>query len=166
MIFMTRRMKLTDEQIAGVCRELLASRRRVTWRGVRAVLSERFGATGRNARVCEILRKMAANAPLVPLSGPADLSLIERLERAEKRAALSEERERSQQDYYARRYAERADQAERELQQKYSGLSGEIESLRRRPTAEQYLRVHQQLAEANRRIAEYESGEIPLPQRR
>ena len=150
-------MKLTDEQIEGVCRELLTSRRRVTWRDVRAVLLERFGATGRNARVCEILRKMAANAPLAPLSDPADLSLIERLELAERRAALSEERERTQQDYFAKRYAERVDETERELQRKYGGLAREMESLRNRPTAEQYLRIYQELAVLRRRLAELEA---------
>ncbi|MGH8327856.1 MAG: hypothetical protein ACRET2_13975 [Steroidobacteraceae bacterium] len=147
--------KLTPEQIEAACRDLLRSRHRVTLRAVMAELHHRHGATGRTERVSKILSRLEASREAF---GPAHhqpsadiTALLPRLQAAEARAARSEEIERQHQDYWARRYAEKAD----ELERRYAA------ALKSRPaiTTDQYLRLQQRIAELARRLSQYESVE-------
>jgi len=146
--------KLTDAQIEALCRELVAVQRRVGVRTIMAELRRRHGASGRTARVAQILRRAEQSISVVPAAGEgraALLTMAERLRQAEVRAARAEELERRHQDYWARRYAEKAD----ELERKYAAV------LKSRPaiTSDEYLRLHQRVAELSRRLARYEPVE-------
>jgi hypothetical protein len=107
--------RITDVSLRGVCRELLRAGRPVSHRALRAILHERFGATGKTARVLKIWREESlrvasakqASDPLPSVPAlPADIQqLQQRLTRAEAEAAeqnvraeLAELRERSHQD--------------------------------------------------------------------
>lgn len=142
--------KLTLDQIEVVCRDLLRSIRRVTVRAVMIELHRRYGAAGRTERVSEILRRLEASGTFNPPREPADTAaLLQRLEVAEARAARSEEMERRHQEYWAKRYAEKAD----ELERRYAA------GMKARPaiTTDQYLRLQQRAAELARRLSQYES---------
>ncbi len=144
--------RLTPEQLESACRDLLMSRRRVTVRAVMAELRRRHGASGRTERVRQTLHRLDASQPLEPTRDPAasdTATLLERLQAAEARAARSEELERHHQDFWAKRYAEKAD----ELERRYAAV------LRARPaiTTDQYLRLHQRIADLTRRLSRYES---------
>ena len=143
--------KLAPEQIEATCRDMLAGRRRVTVRAVMAELRCRHQACGRTERVSEILRRVEARRALDPPNDPpsADVAaLLDRLQAAEARAARAEELERHHQDFWAMRYAEKAD----ELERRYAA------ALQARPaiTTDQYLRLQQRAAELARRLAQYE----------
>lgn len=141
------RQRLKPEQIEQVCRELLAKHRHVTVRSVTAELRRLYGAAGRAERVCEILRETAARCP-VELASGSIADLLVRLERAEKRAALAEDRERRHQDLWAARLVEKVDEVERRY----------AKALRARAeiTVEQYLDLQRKLAELRRRLSQYE----------
>lgn len=141
--------KLTAEQIEAACRDLLSRRRRVTVRAVMAELHRRHGFAGRTERVGQILRPLQAAPISARDAKSADIATLrERLENAEARAARSEEVERRHQEYWAKRYAEKAD----ELERKYAP------ALQARPTitADQYLRLQQRIADLTRRLSRYE----------
>jgi hypothetical protein len=143
--------KLTSEQIEATCRQLLSGRRPVTVRTVMAELRRRNGSAGRTERVSGILRRLQT-APEIESTGNAPaadvVALRERLEAAEARAARSEEMERRHQDYWAKRYAEKAD----ELERRYAA------AIKARPaiTTDQYLRLQQRIADLARRLSQYE----------
>jgi hypothetical protein len=78
--------RLADHRIRSTCRELMASGARLTGRGLRRELRERYGAVGQTARVFQIWREesAASQAPAVP----ADVAqMAERLHAAETAAA-------------------------------------------------------------------------------
>jgi len=106
--------RITDLALRGVCRELLGAGRPVSHRLLRQILHERFGATGKTARVLRIWREESARiaAAAKPLTDPPSPALPrdvqelqERLQQAEVHAAAqtaraerAEIRERSHQD--------------------------------------------------------------------
>jgi hypothetical protein len=106
--------RISDHRLRGVCRELLGAGRPVSHRVLRQILHERFGATGKTARVLRIWREesarlAAAAKPLTDRPSPAlprDVQeLQERLQQAEAHAAAqtaraerAEVREQSHQD--------------------------------------------------------------------
>jgi len=106
--------RISDINLRGVCRELLRPGRPVSHRALRQVLLDRFGATGKTARVLKVLREESArlsaakgnddrsNLPVLPAEVR---ELQERLTKAETRAEemkaraeLAELREQSHQD--------------------------------------------------------------------
>lgn len=106
--------RISDIDLRGVCRELLRSGRPVSHRALRRVLHDRFGATGKTARVLKVWREESArlsaatgndvrsNLPVLPTEV---CELQERVTNAEARAAelkaraeLAELREQSHQD--------------------------------------------------------------------
>jgi Plasmid replication region DNA-binding N-term len=108
--------RISEVQLRGVCRELIRAGRPVSHRALRQVLHERFGATGKTARVLRVWReesaRLAAAAkppndrpPSVPAL-PMDVQQVhERLRQAEAHAAeqtaraeVAELREQSHQD--------------------------------------------------------------------
>jgi len=142
--------KLTLDQIEAACRDLLSSANRVTVRAVMAELHRRHGATGRTERVSGTLRRLEARRASDPPREPADTAALrERLQAAEARALRSEERERRHQEYWAKRYAEKADELERR----------HATAMKDRPaiTTDHYLRLQQRAAELARRLSQYES---------
>lgn len=142
--------KLTSEQIEAACRDLLSARRHVTVRAVMAELHRHHGAAGRTERVSQILRRLQT-APFESTRDPqlANIAALrERLEAAETRAARSEEMERRHQDYWAKRYAEKAD----ELERKYAPALQPPAAI----TADQYLRLRQRVADLTRRLSRHE----------
>ncbi len=109
--------RISDINLRGVCRELLRPGRPVSHRALRQVLLDRFGATGKTARVLKVLREESArlsaskgnaersNLPVLPTDVR---ELQERLTKAEARAEemktraeLAELREQSHQDRWA-----------------------------------------------------------------
>lgn len=149
------RRGLSIEQIEAVCRELLRDRRRVSVRTVMVELRRRHGASGRTERVSRLLKQVEEGALEFPIERvPEEMERMrEQLRAAEVRAARAEEIERSHQDYWARRYAEKADEMERQLSA----------ALKRRApiSADEYLALHRRLAELTRRLAQYEGAETP-----
>ena len=156
--------KLSDAEIEQTCRALLQARRRVTVRQVSEELRRRYRASGKNARVARILREQSEHmaVPRYEDTPEAEIaSLRAELQRAERqraaaiaRAELSEERERSHQDWWARRIAERMDENDRRL----------AAAIKRheRESAERQLRLHQRIAELERenaRLVQKSSGE-------
>ena len=151
--------KLSDTVIARTCRELLQAHRRVTVRRVSEELRRRHRASGKNARVARILREQSVRMAIPSYEGTPEAE-IARLQAALReserqrseaiaRAALSEERERSHQDLWADRFAERMQENERRL----------AEAIKRceREAATQQLRLYQRIAELERenvRLAE------------
>jgi hypothetical protein len=110
--------RINESSLRGVCRELLRGGRPVSHRDLRQVLRERFGATGKTARVLRIWREeservAAAIRPDVPPENvrmlPVDVrELQQRLIQAETqagvlrvRAELAELREQSHQERWA-----------------------------------------------------------------
>jgi hypothetical protein len=155
--------KLSDTVIAHTCRELLQAHRRVTVRRVSEELRRRHQASGKNARVARILREESARMAIPSYEGNPEAE-IARLQAALReserqrseaiaRAGLSEERERSHQDLWADRFAERMQENDRRL----------AEAIKRceREAAAQLLRLHQRIAELERenaRLAQERSG--------
>jgi hypothetical protein len=109
--------RISDFNLRAVCRELLCSGGPVSHRALRKVLLDRFGATGKTARVLKVLREESArlsaakgnaersNLPVLPTEVR---ELQERLTKAEAqaeemkvRAELAELREQSHQDRWA-----------------------------------------------------------------
>jgi hypothetical protein len=148
---------LSDEQIERITRGLLAHRHRVTVRDVMQALRTEFGGCGRTERVCRILKRLESQERLVAasVSSPNEEieALYERVRAAEARAALSEERERQHQDFWASRYAEKVAALERQ-QPRVTHRSAGV-------THEQYLRVYQRAEELARRLAKYEDPDKP-----
>jgi chromosome segregation ATPase len=109
--------RISDINLRGVCRELLRSGRPVSHRALRQVLLDRFGATGKTARVLKVLREESARVSAAKRNDdrsnlpalPAELhELQQRLTKAEAqademkvRAELAELREQSHQDRWA-----------------------------------------------------------------
>jgi hypothetical protein len=111
--------RISEVHLRGVCRELIRTGRPVSHRALRQVLHERFGATGKTARVLRVWREESARLaatekppndrppPLPTL--PIDVQqLQERLKQAEvhaaqqtARAEVAELREQSHQDRWA-----------------------------------------------------------------
>jgi hypothetical protein len=108
--------RISEIHLRGVCRELIRAGRPVSHRALRQVLHERFGATGKTARVLRVWREESAllaaatkppndRPPPVPAL-PIDVQqLQERLKHAEAHAAeqsaraqVAELREQSHQD--------------------------------------------------------------------
>ena len=52
--------RISDINLRGVCRELLRPGRPVSHRALRQALLDRFGATGKTARVLKVLREESA----------------------------------------------------------------------------------------------------------
>lgn len=141
--------------IESICRELLQARRRVTLRQVTEELRRRFQASGKNARVARILREVAEELAIPSYEGTPEGEILRlqgalrqaqaRENEATARAELSEQRERSHQDLWARRIAERMDENDRQL----------AAALRRheREASVQYLHLHQRIAELERENA-------------
>lgn len=150
---------LTDPQIEQSIRELFVRQRRVTVRDVMELLRAKFGACGRTERICQMLKRLEAEAESTRMIQTADAhafeALRERVRAAEARAALSEERERQHQDLWAERYAEKVAQLGRQQSPAARAVSG--------VTHEQYLRVYQRAAELARRLARYEDPDKPAP---
>lgn len=106
-------LKLTDRQITGVCRELLAKDPDTSGRALRLALKQRFGASGKSDRVFAVWRALrsAAAGEGSRASEWLQRQLAElhaRLrdeeiahESAEQRALLSEAREVAHQDRWA-----------------------------------------------------------------
>ena len=147
--------KLSDEVIAETCRELLQAQRRVTVRRVCEELRRRHQASGKNARVARILREVTEALAVPSYEGTPEAEITRlraalkdaQQQRAEAvaRAELSEQRERSHQDLWARRFAERMDENERKV----------VAAIKRheRESAEGQLRLHQRIAELERENA-------------
>ncbi len=141
--------------IQSTCRDLLQARRRVTLRQVTEELRRRHGAAGKNDRVARILREAAGHFTVPCFEGKPEaeiLRLQESLRGAEareraalQRAELSEKRERSHQDLWARRIAERMDENDRQL----------AAAIKRheREASVKYLQLHQRIAELERENA-------------
>lgn len=149
--------KLTSEQIRDVCVELASNSAQPTVRAVMGELRARYGASGRTARVAEILRGVGKPAPSpVHVTESSDVaSLRYELLRAEQRASRAEEIERRHQDFWAARYQEKVQELEeRVVQPQTAGVS-----------SEQYLRVYRRLAELAERLALYEAVGPLLPPR-
>lgn len=150
---------LTRARIVGVCRELLHRQRRVGVRDVMRHLQMQYGIKGRTQRVAAILKEeehAALPSPALSVPEANVAALLERVRIAEERAAQAElravraeELERKHQDFWAARYAQRAE----ELEHRYAELA-------RRPTSgvssDQYLKVCQLNAELTRRLELYE----------
>ena len=156
--------KLSDAVIAETCRELLQAQRRVTVRRVSEELRRRHQASGKNARVARILREQSDHMAAPSYEGTPDAEIARlqaALREAERqraeaitRAEISEKRERSHQDLWARRFAERMDEYDRRM----------TAAIKRheRESAEQRLRLHQRIAELERenaRLVQKSSGE-------
>jgi hypothetical protein len=120
-----------------------------------AELHDRYGVKGRTERVAAVLRVEERSA-LPSSAEPSELEALrervrkaeERAAQAEKRAARAEEMERSHQDFWAARYAEKAE----ELERRFARLSAPASSV----PADQYLKVCQLNAELTRRLELYE----------
>ncbi len=108
--------RISEVQLRGVCRQLIRAGRPVSHRALRQVLHERFGATGKTARVLRVWREESAllaaatkspneRPPPVPAL-PTDVQeLQDRLKQAEAHAAeqsaraeVAELREQAHQD--------------------------------------------------------------------
>jgi hypothetical protein len=108
--------RISEVHLRGVCRELIRAGRPVSHRALRQVLHERFGATGKTARVLRVWREESARlaaAAKPPIDRPPPMpalpidvqQLQERLKQAEAHAAeqsaraeVAELREQSHQD--------------------------------------------------------------------
>jgi hypothetical protein len=110
--------RISEVSLRGVCRELLGAGRPVSHRVLRQVLHERFGATGKTARVLRVWREESARQAVVAKQTndrpptpalPIDVQqLQQRLQQAEAHAAeqtaraeVAELREQSHQDRWA-----------------------------------------------------------------
>lgn len=148
---------ISDAQIEETCRGLFARIRHVTLDEVGAELRRRYGAIGRRARLARIFSLVQRDhnlldntPPLAEAGEPANWA--QQLEKAERRARESEERELANQRFFARRYAEQCDQLERERAAWYASRDPEV-----RP--EQYLRLYQRAAALWDRLSKYEKVE-------
>ena len=146
--------RLSSEQIKRACRELLHERRHVSVRALMRELRQRHGAAGRTERVARLLKlvedEVAAARPSVEEGAEGIEKLHEQLRDAQARATRAEEIERSHQDFWARRYAEKVD----ELEKRYAAAL----KARAPISPDQYLRLHQEMAQLRRRLAQCEQG--------
>jgi hypothetical protein len=146
-----RPRRISDQQIEGMCRALLETRRRVGIREVMSELRRAYGAVGRTERVAAALSRVAAEIPVGPQPTPASReleALQERLRVAEQRAQRAEEREIQHQDYWARRYIERVEELERTHARQLSSAT--------QGASERYLRLYQWAAKLTNRLSRYE----------
>jgi conjugal transfer/entry exclusion protein len=110
--------RISEMSLRGVCRELLRAGRPVSHRALRQILHERFGATGKTARVLKIWREESVRVTGAKQTNdrlqqvpalPVDIQqLQDRLKQAEAHAAeqtvraeVAELREQSHQDRWA-----------------------------------------------------------------
>lgn len=115
-------------------------------------LLNRHQARGKSARVARILRAATAGIPAPCYAGTAQEEIArlrhaldqatERTGEAEGRARVAEERERAHQDYWAQRYLEKLDEFDRQ--------QAALVKVRERAATDQYLRLHQRIAELER----------------
>lgn len=152
--------KLSDALIAETCRELLQVQRRVTVRQVSEELRRRHQASGKNARVTRILREQSEHTAVPSYEGTPDAEIARlqaALREAERqraaaiaRAEISEKRERSHQDLWARRFAERMDENDRQLAAAIKRHEQEASVM--------HLRLYQRIAELERENARLAQG--------
>jgi hypothetical protein len=137
--------QLAEHRIRSTCRELIAVGDRVTGRGLRRALRERFGAVGRTARVFQILREEVLRKlkPAVPADA-ADLESRLRVAEAaaaenQARAERAEFREQSHQEHWAMQIDRLREQLRaqptyateiRELRSQVLRLSAELQAAR------------------------------------
>ncbi|MGH7079189.1 MAG: hypothetical protein ACREFU_13990 [Acetobacteraceae bacterium] len=159
------RRGLSNLTIQTVCRELLAGSRKVTTRQLAEKLRQRHGHPGRQERIVRALREaMQEPLPSLALAPTGDLgdkdvaALRERLKAMERRAELAEERELRHQDLWANRYVEKIAEMEAAFERKHAEQQAALAKPRPVITAEEYLRLHQRIAELTRRLAEYEDA--------
>lgn len=156
--------KLSDAVITETCRELLQVQRRVTVRRVSEELRRRHQASGKNARVARILREQSEHMAATSYEGTpnAEIARLQAVLReterqrdeAIARAELSEQRERSHQDLWARRFAERMDEYDRRMTVAIKHHE--------REASVKHLQLRQQIAELERenaRLVQKSSGE-------
>ena len=148
--------RISDVSLRGVCRELLGAGRPVSHRVLRQVLHERFGATGKTARVLRVWREESARQAVVAKQTndrpptpalPIDVQQLQaRLQQAEAHAAeqtaraeVAELREQSHQDRWALEIDQLREQLRaqpnyarevRTLQSTVSRLTAELAALR------------------------------------
>jgi conjugal transfer/entry exclusion protein len=148
--------RISEVSLRGVCRELLHAGRPVSHRALRQILRERFGATGKTARVLKIWReesvrvtgaKQTNDRPQQIPALPVDIQqLQERLKQAVAHAAeqtvraeVAELREQSHQDRWALEIDRLREQLRaqpnyarevRGLQSTVTRLTGELAALR------------------------------------
>jgi hypothetical protein len=161
------RRGLSDQAIQTVCRELLAGSRKVTTRQLTEELRQRYGHPGRQERIVRALRE-AMREPLPSLALPPSedngvkelAELRTRLKAMERRAELAEERERRHQDFWANRFVERVAEIEAAFERREAAHRTVQPKAHPAITSEEYLRLHQRIAELTRRLAEYEGGAV------
>jgi hypothetical protein len=149
------RRKLTSEQIRSTCFAVLERSRSATVREVEVELQSIYGASGRRERVNNILHsaKLQWKAEAATADDWDITSLRRQLLDAQRRAERAEALERSHQDFWAARYAE-----------KLVSLESRVQPVR--PTgvsSEQYLRLYRRAAELWNRLARYEEVGPLLP---
>ena len=145
--------RLADHRIRSTCRELLASGARLTGRGLRRELRDRYGAVGKTARVFQIWREESAASQATP-AVPADVAqMAERLHAAETAAATASAR------------AERAEMREEAHQTRWAmEIDGLRQQLRAQPQyaaeirrlQDQVMRLTVELHAARRQLAQPE----------
>ena len=156
-----RPKRVSDDQIENACGALLAVSRVVTFRDVCVELRRRHGASGRAARVNQILGRMRISVQVISLPASASRTeprsddatamawLEERVRIAEQRALCAEERDRRNQDFFANRYAQQRAQLAHERAMLYEPRAGGV-------SAEQYSRIYQRASYFRNRLATYE----------
>jgi DNA repair exonuclease SbcCD ATPase subunit len=154
--------KLTDRQIATVCRELLAKDPATSGRALRAELKLRFEAPGKTDRVFAVWRTLRAKAREGTAPDSAVAAALKRQvaelearvreadltrEAAEQRALLSEAREIAHQDRWAHEI--------HTLRAEVRRLTGEGD--RRVELEERVLDLSRELARVRARLARFET---------
>ncbi len=127
--------RLTEHRIRSTCRELLNGEARVTGRGVRRALRDRFGAVGKTARVFQIWQQEVQALAAEPAStGATDRAQLQmKLFAAEAAAAEAQAR------------AERAEFREQAHQDKWAmEIDGLREQLRAQPKYAAQIRALQE----------------------
>jgi hypothetical protein len=149
------RRKLTSEQIRSTCLAVLERSRSATVREVEVELQSIYGASGRRERVNNILHSVKEQwkAEAATADDSDITSLRRQLLDAQRRAERAEALERSHQDFWAARYAEKLVSLESRVQPaRFTGVS-----------SEQYLRLYRRAAELWNRLARYEEVGPLLP---
>ena len=130
--------KLTDGQIEILCREMLAREASPSGRGLRRLLRERYGASGRTDRVFAIWRRLSrVDDGAAPVNDEERRRWMARVAAAEGRAQLAEEREIKHQDHWASEIYTLREQLRARQGNVVSGVSHEA-----------YRKVHQELLQA------------------
>ena len=128
-------LKLTDNQIEMVCREVLAREAAPSGRLLRRALRERYGTVGRTDRVYALWRRLSVGEEgHSPVTDAERSRWKARIAAAEQRAQLAEERETRHQDRWASEV--------HALREKLRAHSGSLAS---GVSHEAYHRVHQEL---------------------